>query len=155
MNSVQDSLYFVFLIYKQTTLHFMIKDVFYFENYNRLFEAEESQSKSEKTESKGVFSVGDVIEYRTRKYDDDKKTEEQEKDAIAQGEIKKVIRGGKKYRVYNKNIDREFTKMGEDIIGKPKSKEESDESGSASVKLGDETLLEKIYSNKVYKFGTI
>jgi hypothetical protein len=96
--------------------------------------------------------VGDIIEYRTRKYDDEKKKEDQPEDAIAQGEIKKVIRGGKKYRIYNKNIDREFTKYGKDIL----SKSSGDNSDSTdSVNMGDEELLEKIYSDKVFKFGTI
>ena len=142
----------------------MNKGVFYFLEYKNLFEADESESEIEELQSKEdkvtpdqkdnvektqVFAVGDIIEYRTRKYDDDKKKEDQQEDAIAQGEIKKVIRGGKKYRIYNKNIDREFTKYGKDILSK------SSGDSTDSVNMGDEELLEKIYSDKVFKFGTI
>ena len=142
----------------------MNKGVFYFLEYKNLFEADESESEIEELQSKEdkvtpdqkdnvektqVFAVGDIIEYRTRKYDDDKKKEDQQEDAIAQGEIKKVIRGGKKYRIYNKNIDREFTKYGKDILSK------SSGDSTDSVNMWDEELLEKIYSDKVFKFGTI
>ncbi len=146
----------------------MINGVFYFNQYSRLFEADQQEEEVQEIESQPdtkekateespepkTYAVGDIVEYKSRKYDESKNADEQSEGAIAKGEIKKVIRGGKKYRIYNKNIDREFTKFGKDILKKSTSSDDESDSSSVAT-IGEETLLEKIYSNRVHKFGTI
>lgn len=146
----------------------MIKDVFYFTQYNKLFESDDSdigetqtdkdvnpsEKESQTPKDEQIYKVGDMVDYKRRTYNDDLSKEEQDKDAIATGEIKKIIRGGKKYRIYNNNIDREFTKYKDDILGKSSNKSDIEIDPNAIV-MGDEEILEKIYSNNVYKFGTI
>lgn len=132
----------------------MIKDIFFFKQYNELFQ-KESQSTEE---SKPVtYEIGDIVNYQTNKYDTSKKENEQPDGAIATGEIKKVIRDGKRYRIYNKNIDDDFTKSKEQIIGKDQSKKdgETEKKDDSEIVIGKEELLEKIYSEKVYKFGKL
>ncbi len=134
-----------------------MKDIYLFSEFYKIYEKDEVQDEKDEKDDipseESAYKIGDIVQYKTKKYDPNKEQDKQGEGAIAEGEIKKVRRGGKVYIIYNNNIKEKFRKRKEDILSKVE-KDNSIEDG-AIVMGNEKELLEKIYSNRVFKFGNI
>jgi hypothetical protein len=116
---------------------------------------EESISDSLKKDgikvSDSDYVVGDLVKYKTKKYDPKKDEDDQPEGGVAQGEVKKIE--GDTVSIYNDKIETEIKKPKTDIIGKTDG-EAQKEGGDNAKKVADSLGKIKADEEKMGKVAT-
>jgi len=89
------------------------------------------------------FKLKDIVLYKREKYNDKKDKDEQDEDAIAKGEVRKIE--GDNITIFNSNLNAEIKKSKSDIIGKFDSKKD--------INILDSIKDDKDKMSKVTKFA--